>query len=113
MYNSKNKILHSIYALFLAAVFMSTFLIKPLHIIIAHHDSHDFAIVHSERATVSTAGESNCPICDFEFCSFVSADKIDIQKTPECFADNFTPQTIDCQIQKSSHNFLLRAPPAL
>jgi len=113
MFISKNNKVHAFFALFFLTVLMSTILIKPFHIFVEHHQLPDIKLANTDHTLLSNSGNTDCPICDFEFCSFISADKVVIQKNPESFVDNIISQTTDCLIQQSSHNFLLRAPPAL
>ena len=113
MYNVQNNKAHSSIALFLLTVLVSTFLIKPIHILVEHHHLPENTHFNSIYTFQSDSEHSDCPICDFEFCSFVSSSKIELQTIPEIFAKNISPKTVDCFTHHTSHNFLLRAPPAL
>lgn len=107
---SKNKT-HALLALFLSAVFFSTFLVKPAHILFFHHDLTERVPIQSDQTTLLNPSDTNCPICNFEFCFFLSTNQPDIQKAPAIFAKQQTPQTFDCLAKQASHHFQLRAPP--
>jgi len=109
---SKNKT-HVFLALFLSVVFFSTFLVKPVHILFFHHDLTERAAIQIDQTTISNPSNTNCPICDFEFCLFIADKPISIEKIPEIFARQKTPQTIDCLASQVSQHFQLRAPPVI
>jgi len=107
---SKNKT-HAFLALFLSTVFFSTFLVKPAHILFFHHDLTERVPVQSDQSTLSNPSDTNCPICNFEFCFFIADKPAEFEKVPAIFAGQKTPQTFDCLASQASHHFLLRAPP--
>jgi hypothetical protein len=108
----KQKV-HVLLALFLSAVFFSTFLVKPVHILFVHHNLTVRLPVQSDKAILTIPSDADCPICDFEFCFFLSTDQPVIQKTLDSFAELQIPHTIDCFVHQTSHHFLLRAPPVV
>jgi hypothetical protein len=98
-------------ALLLTAVLTGTLLIKPAHILLVHHELTEISTGHSDGTTVANSHQQDCPICDFEFCSFISSSVISVPKVAAVFAAELTPCTIDRPVDQSSHHFQLRAPP--
>lgn len=109
---SKPKV-HAFLALFLTAVFFSTFLVKPVHVLFVHHNLTEKVPIQPDKATISNPTDNDCPICDFEFCFFLSTNQFEIQKVHAVFTEQQTLQTIDCLINKASQHFQLRAPPVV
>ncbi|MDR3652131.1 MAG: hypothetical protein P4L34_04085 [Paludibacter sp.] len=102
---------HVLLALLFTAVFFVSMLVKPMHILFVHHDLSEITILHSNKPIVSNSYENDCPICDFDFCFFVSNTQINIPKAGEIYAIELTPQVVDCIVNHTSHHFQLRAPP--
>ena len=109
---SRNKV-HVFLALFLSTVFVSTFMLKTTHLLFVHHNLTENTVNRPGETILLNPTDYDCPVCDFEFCSFLSEIQPDNQKTPDIFAELQIPQTIDCIVNQSSHHFLLRAPPAI
>ena len=101
------------FALLLLVVFTGSILIKPIHILLVHHDLTEMTAIQTDKAEVSTPSHHDCAICDFEFCSFVSQHQVDLPKVSEIYAKELTPQVIDFISNQTSHHFQLRAPPVL
>ncbi|MDP4239159.1 MAG: hypothetical protein Q8904_06775 [Bacteroidota bacterium] len=98
-------------ALLLSAVLVGTLLIKPVHILLVHHEMTQTNGGHSGWTAITQPLHHDCPICDFEFCSFISQTHAAVPKAAITFAKELAPQTIDCLVNRSSHHFQLRAPP--
>lgn len=109
---SKHKV-HAFLALFLTTVFFSTLLVKPVHILFVHHNLTQNTANRPGETILSNLTDYDCPVCDFEFCSFISENQPNNQKTPDLFAELQIPKIIDCVVNQASHHFLLRAPPAI
>lgn len=107
---SGNKV-HVLLSLLLTAVLVGTLLIKPAHILLVHHDLSELTTEHSEQTTLSNPHHSDCAICDFEFCFFISTGQVNVPKVCEVYANELTPQIVDCIVNQTSHHFQLRAPP--
>jgi len=104
---------HVFIALLLAVVLASSMLAKPLHILFVHHDLARISPVYSTQATVSNSQETDCPICDFEFCFFIANSQTNLPEISEIYAKALTPEVIDLIVNQTSHNFQLRAPPVV
>ncbi|NDP21915.1 MAG: hypothetical protein GZ091_12670 [Paludibacter sp.] len=101
------------FALLLLAVFISSSLIKPAHSLFAHHQhSEGICITESEHA-ITADHYKDCPVCDFEFCTFIPQKQISIPQATLIIRKEQTLRTVACLAQKSTHLFQLRAPPAL
>jgi hypothetical protein len=111
MNKAPNHKVHVFLALSMLTVFFSTFLVKPAHILFAHHHLIEQTIGNSDQTTLSTAQDNDCAICDFEFCVFLSASQFNIPKIPLVFADKIVPQTVESIVNHSFPHFHLRAPP--
>ena len=106
----KNKV-HVLLALFLTVVLSGTILVKPVHILLVHHELTELTSVHSNGTTLANPDHQDCLICDFEFCSFISSTPIIVPKVAVTYATEMTPRTIDRLTNLASHYFQLRAPP--
>ena len=113
MINNSNHKVHAFLALFLITVFFSTFLVKPVHVLFVHHNLTEKVPIEPDKATISNPTDNDCPICDLEFCFFLSTNQIEIQKVPTIFSEQQTLQTVDCLLNKASQHFQLRAPPVV
>lgn len=103
--------IHSQFALLLLAVFISSLLIKPAHILLTHHDQSNGAFANGYGQAVTTSNHKDCPICDFEFCIFIPQQKTSVPQALCTFFKQQTAHTVTCLIRQSSHLFQLRAPP--
>jgi len=103
----------SLFALLLLAVFISSLLIKPAHILLAHHDLSEGVCADQHGLAFTTDHYSDCPICDFEFCTFIPQNKINIPQVTMVVRKEQTLHTVACLANLSTHLFQLRAPPAL
>ena len=101
------------FALLLLVVFTGSMLIKPIHILLVHHDLTEISAIQTDKTEVSTPSHHDCAICDFEFCSFISQHIIDLPKVSEIYAKVLTPQVVDLISNQNSHHFQLRAPPVI
>ena len=105
--------LQSRFALLLLAVFVSSLLIKPAHSFFVHHE-HLVSICTTEHGQVVTTDHyKDCPICDFEFCTFIPQKQINIPQATVIVRKEQTLRTVACLANLSTHLFQLRAPPAL
>jgi hypothetical protein len=103
---------HALLALLLSAVLFGSMLVKPMHILLVHHDVTETLKVYSDLKVISNS-HHDCSICDFEFCSFIGQQQVDVPKVDAIFAKEITPVTIACRVNQAPHYFQLRAPPVL
>jgi hypothetical protein len=101
------------FALLLLVVFTGSILIKPVHILLVHHDLTEITTIQPDKTVVSTPAHHDCAICDFEFCSFISQHIVNLPKVSEIYAPELTPQVVDFISTQNSHHFQLRAPPVI
>ena len=99
------------FALLLLVVFTGSILIKPVHILLVHHDLTQITTTKPDKTVVSIPSHHDCAICNFEFCSFISQHQVDLPKVSEIYAKELTPQVVDFIANQTSHHFQLRAPP--
>ena len=105
--------IQSRFALILLSVFIGSLLIKPLHILLSHHQhaEESISIEHDEKITANHY--NYCPICDFEFCTFIPQKQISITQVTLIVRKEQTLPTVACLAAISTHLFQLRAPPSL
>jgi len=112
-----NKIVkHTIqsrYALLFLAVFVGSLLVKPAHLLFAHHGHSEAESTHHDGQTVSNNHNNDCPVCDFEFCTFIPQKQITVPQISVIVREDQPVRTVACLAVQSSHLFQLRAPPAL
>jgi len=101
------------FALLLLVVFTGSMLIKPIHILLVHHDLTEITTTQPDKIVVTTPAHHDCVICDFEFCTFISQHIVDLPKVSEINAKELTPQVVDFISNQTSHHFQLRAPPVI
>ncbi|MFZ4726408.1 MAG: hypothetical protein ACOYMD_13310, partial [Paludibacter sp.] len=95
------------------AVFVGSLLIKPAHSFFVHHEHSDGICTTEHEHAVTTDHYKDCPVCDFEFCTFIPQKQISIPQTTMIASNEQTPCTVACLANNSYHLFQLRAPPAL
>jgi hypothetical protein len=108
----KHKV-HALLALFLTAVLFGSMLGKPVHILLSHHYEETAALNNFSTSGEISNPHSDCPICNFEFCSFIPQSQVHVPKADVAFAQEITPRTADRIIIQTSHHFQLRGPPVL
>ena len=105
--------LQSRFALLLLAVFVGSLLIQPAHILFVHHELSEGVCSSEHGQAVTTDHYKDCPICDFEFCTFIPQKQINIPQATVIVRKEQTLRTVACLANLSTHLFQLRAPPAL
>ena len=104
---------HQLFALLLLAVFVSSLLIKPAHIVFSHHE-HESEVIHIQDEAEFTANHYEyCAILEYEFCTFIQHTKTELPHVNFRICSEQTLHTVTCLANISSHIFQLRAPPAL
>jgi len=98
-------------ALLLLAVFICPLLIKPVHVLLAHHELPEKIGTNGHQQAVSANRCKDCPICDFEFYTFIPQQKASVPQAIYILFDQQTAHSVNCHIRQSSHIFQLRAPP--
>lgn len=100
-------------ALFLSAVLTCSILIKPVHILFVHHDHSELNHACFPQKVLSTIHDTDCSICNFEFCSFIPQKQVALPqvnifslKEPATRTDAY----FYCNYPLS---FQLRAPPVI
>jgi hypothetical protein len=101
------------FALLLLVVFTGSIFIKPVHILLVHHELTEITNTQPEITVVTIPTHHDCAICDFEFCTFISQLIADLPKVSEINAKELTPQVVDFVSNQTSHHFQLRAPPVI
>ena len=72
MNTTKRHHYNVLFAIILSVVLSGSILIKPVHILLVHHDLTEIICAHSGQKTVSIPFHIKCSICDFEFCSLIT-----------------------------------------
>jgi len=103
--------IQSRFALLLLAVFVSSLLIKPAHSLLAHHELANGICVNQHGLSVSTNHYKDCPICDFEFCTFIPQQETAVPQAICIVYHQQSAHAVNCIIRQSFHLFQLRAPP--
>jgi hypothetical protein len=111
MNKTDQHIIQSRFALLLLTVFFSSLLIRPAHILLAHHGHSEGVCTTEHGQAVTTDHYKDCPICDFEFCTFIPQTRTIIPQTTMFVCREQTLPTVDCLVSVSTHLFQLRAPP--
>jgi len=101
------------FALLLLVVFVSSLLIKPVHILLAHHDLSEGVCTNEIGQTITIDHYNDCPICEFEFCTFIPQKQIAVPQVIVIVSKEQTLRTVACFANNSIQLFHLRAPPAL
>ena len=110
---SKKDFLKSTIAMFLTSLLFFSYVVKPVHVLIVHHNLSSRLEVPPGKAEISTPNHHDCSICNFEFCSFVDQE---VTKVPTVvFAisqelGSLVPMAIQYY---SAPFFSLRAPPVI
>ena len=108
-----NHIIQSRFARLLLAVFISSLLIQPVHILFVHHELSEVVCATEHELAVNTDHYKDCPICNFEFCTFIPQKQISVTHAIVVVCKEQTLRTVACLANLSTHLFQLRAPPAL
>jgi len=108
-----NHIIQSRFAMLLLAVFISSMLFQPVHILFVHHELSEVVCATEHGLAVKTDHYKDCPICNFEFCTFIPQKQIIVPHAIVVVCKEQTLCTVACLANLSTHLFQLRAPPAL
>ena len=103
----------TIFALLLLVVFTGSILIKPVHIVLVHHDLTRITNTHTNRTVVSIPLHHDCTICDFEFCSFIPQKQVIVPQVNIISTNEPAFRMVACFVCNFTHNFQLRAPPLI
>jgi hypothetical protein len=106
---SSNHKIHTLVALFLFAVLFGSIIIKPVHILLVHHQLTEIANPNEIR--LSSPQHHDCKICDFEFCSFIPQKQVIVPQVNIIYANELASRAVACFVSASSRHFQLRAPP--
>jgi|GEM_PF-5065082 len=100
-------------AIFMVIIFTGTLFVKSVHTLNSHSVPPTVVDQHSFHLTDDDHFDYNCPILDFEFCSFLGESNIHILVKTVNVLSVETPFVIADKQSIDYHTFLLRAPPAL
>jgi hypothetical protein len=98
-------------ALLLLVVFVCPLFIKPAHTLLAHHKLSETICANGHGQAVTADHCKECPICDFEFYTFIPQQKASVPQAIYIVYYQQTAPTVNCHIRQSSYIFQLRAPP--
>jgi len=101
------------FALLILAVFISSLLIKPVHSLFASHHHADGVCTSEHGHEITTDHFKDCPVCDFEFCTFIPQKQVSIPQVTIVVRNEQSFKTVACLASLSTHLFQLRAPPVL
>jgi len=99
------------FALLLTFLLTGSMVIKPVHILLVHHELANDTNIDPVHKTLSTLHNQDCAICDFEFCSFIPQKQVIVPQVNIIYTHELASRMVACFVCISSHNFLLRAPP--
>ena len=111
MINATKHNRQALIALLLTAVLFGSILVKPVHILMFHHEHSGLIHSLSSQKTISTHHYNDCAICDFEFCTFIPQKQVIVPQVNIITTNELAFRMVACFVCYSSHNFLLRAPP--
>jgi hypothetical protein len=100
-------------ALLLVAVFVGSLISKPVHNLLTQHTLSEGIITIPGEYDVTTDHYKDCPVCDFEFCTFIPQELVNVPQTAEFLYKVHSFPTTDCPQNQSVCLFSLRAPPTL
>ena len=103
---------HIILAFLLSGVLFSSILIKPIHILIVHHDVNELFNIHQNQLTISKPHHAGCAICNLVFCSFLSQRQVIVPQV-NIITYELASGTVACFVSALCYHFQLRAPPIL
>ena len=99
-------------ALLLTALLFGSILVKPVHILLVHHEKAGIIYNRTDQKTISTLHYHDCAICDFVFCTFIPQKQVIVPQVNIIPTNELAYRMVACFVCYSSHNFQLRAPPA-
>jgi len=99
------------FALLLATLLTGSLLIKPVHILLVHHERSECTEMYPVHKTLSIHHDHDCAICDFEFCTFIPQKQVIVPQVNISYTNELASRMVACFVGTSSHNFQLRAPP--
>lgn len=100
-------------ALCLTALLAFAYGVKPVHVWLAHHDVAAGLSDPGGVATVSTPHHHDCSVCQFEFCSFIEQDDVQLPIAGFDYSLSLTNPVPTALCYYATPLFLLRAPPVL
>jgi hypothetical protein len=108
-----NNRIHTALGWFLLVLFFGALVIKPVHILVAHHNLPDIAIGNGHHNVLSNRTHQECAICDFEFYNFIPQDQVQLPQVTIFLSNELAAKTVACFASQSVRLSQLRAPPAL
>jgi hypothetical protein len=106
----KHNTLRTLIAVVLLTLSTGTILVKSAHCALIPHDMQ--AKVQTSHTVVGEVSDNDCPICSFDFYPVVVAPLTVVPDATLIAYAESTPSLASVIVQRSSHIFLLRAPPA-
>lgn len=101
------------FALLLTSLLIGSLLIKPVHILLIHHERTENTHIDQVHKALSIRHDHDCAICDFEFCSFIPQKQVIVPQVNITYTNELASRIVACFVGTSSQNFQLRAPPVL
>ena len=101
----------SFLAMLLATLLIGSILIKPVHILLIHHQRTECTNLDPVHKILSIRHDHDCAICDFEFCSFIPQKQVIVPQVNITYINELASRMVACFVVTSSHYFQLRAPP--
>lgn len=113
MNKKARDIFQSRIALLLLAVFVGTLLIKPVHGLLFHHELSERICINVNEVAFTTDHYDDCQVCEFEFCTFIPQQQINVPNVSTLIFEKLTFETTTCLADNFVHLFQLRAPPTI
>ena len=110
---SHQHTIQSRFALLLLAVFFGSLVVKPAHNLLVHHNLLERVCTNQNKLALTTDHFKDCPVCDFEFCTFIPQQQISAPQIVQLQTNQQSARTVSFHLNVSTHLFLLRAPPAV
>lgn len=109
--NNKQFSWRELSASFLLMLMGIAVLIKPLHVFIIDHSFLYNSVSNHFQEELNNSRETNCPICDFEFCQIIPHDAISLPAVASFpYNDHFALQKI-VDVHRVIIQLSLRGPP--
>lgn len=99
--------------MFLTSLLFFSYVVKPVHVLVVHHNWASQIHVASDHDELSTPNRHDCSICQFEFCSYIPQDFTEIPFVAFTFSQELISAVPDGILYYSAYTFSLRGPPVV
>jgi len=86
----------SFFSLLLTSLLIGSILIKPIHILLIHHEQTELTNIDPDHKTLSVLQDNNCAICDLGFYFFIPQKQVIVPQVNITYTFELAPRMVAC-----------------